>query len=232
MFPDASGSGHVYIHNFTRAITKTQPSNLSLEVTDVEKSRLGVFIMDLPGTLKHVYDSKKLVPLVYGSSSVCEMLTKYSAFAEEQHLLDATKLRRLNHKVLEDSRKAIVNAMRYGKTLCIYVGDDVCDFVEKVCVRKNSGSIPLDLFEHGGLGQPATKEAIFRDEDRESGMCVVRPGFRVYLLATYAREGALEMTTTQEADMAARIPRFAAMHVVRCYCEYDRVTLLQNMQRN
>merc|ERR1711976_665735 len=115
--------------------------------------------MDLPSKLKHIHDTLRLIPLVYASSGVCEMLTKYADFAQEQHLLDATKLRRVNPKVLEDSRKAIVNAMRCGKTLCIYVGDDVCDFAEKVCLRKNSGSIPRDIFKHGGLEQTTIKEA-------------------------------------------------------------------------
>merc|ERR1712146_654779 len=94
----------------------------------------------------------------------------------------------MNAKTLEDCRLAIIGAMKYGKALCIYIDDNVCDFVEKVCVKKNKDTFPIEVFSYGGLEADSVKEQIYRLEDKEANQCVVRDGFMIFLLVSYDRE--------------------------------------------
>merc|ERR1719265_877200 len=120
---------YVYVHNYTRDITATRPPNFT-ELTEEEKKRLqklGVYIKELPDHIEKMYDKRKVIPIIYGSQATCEALKTFFVYDKHFHLLDTGPLRRVNPQALEDSRKAIVTAMKEGKTLAVYLGEYICN---------------------------------------------------------------------------------------------------------
>ena len=51
-------------------------------------------------------------------------------------MLDASKLKRVSAGALEDCRRALVWSMKLGTKLCVYCGDVLPDFLEKICISK------------------------------------------------------------------------------------------------
>mmetsp|Transcript_106288 Transcript_106288/g.342888 ORF Transcript_106288/g.342888 Transcript_106288/m.342888 type:complete len:334 (-) Transcript_106288:164-1165(-) len=230
-FLNHKGDCYVYVHNYTRDVTATRPENFA-DLTDEEKKqldKLGVFIMELPRAIERVYDNQKAIPIIYGSQETCEALKQFFVYDKGGQLLDATKLKRVNAGALEDCRRAIVNALTLGKTLCVYLGDVVPDFAEKVCTGKNREFFPQGVFRHGGLESEMTRDKIYRDADREAGACVVRPGFRVCVVVMYDNMG-LEMSSMRTEELPAKIPDFALMQQVRCYCQEDKKKFLEKLR--
>lgn len=161
----------MYVHNYTRDITAVRPENFT-DLTEEEKRRLaklGTYIKELPAEIERVYDSQKAIPIIYGSEDACAALKQFFIYDKHGELLDCSKLKRVNAKALEDSRKAIVNAMKLGKTLCIFLGDHIPELREKICVPKYKDSFPVAVFVHGGLESPMVRERIYREEDKEGG---------------------------------------------------------------
>eukprot|EP00928_Gymnodinium_smaydae_P041015 TRINITY_DN27772_c0_g7_i1.p1 TRINITY_DN27772_c0_g7~~TRINITY_DN27772_c0_g7_i1.p1 ORF type:complete len:319 (-),score=54.85 TRINITY_DN27772_c0_g7_i1:99-1055(-) len=226
----ASGSEHVYVHNYTRELTRTRPQNCT-ELTEKERRLLGTSIVELPSVLQSIYTQKKKIPIVYGTEAACHAFKNYATYGSDAHLLDTSVLRRVNEKSLEECRRAIVCAMKNGLKLCVYVGDHVCDFSEKVCVAKNKSKFPIGLFTYKGLEGDTVKDNIFSSDDREGGQCVVREGFMVFLLVPYGDGGgAMEISSCRKNELRM-IPNIDFMEELRCHCEEDRVQLLQELSR-
>lgn len=220
-FLNYKGDCYVFIHNYTRDITATRPENFT-DLTEEEKRRLaklGTFIKELPAEIDRIYDVEKAIPVVYGSEQTCEALRTFFVYEKGGQLLDATKLRRVNAGALEESRRAIVNALTLGKTLCVYLGDAVPELAEKVCASKNRDSFPAGVFRHGGLESDLVRERIYRDADKEAGQCVVRPGFRVCVVVMYDSMN-YDMSSMRKEELPAKIPDFGLMKEVRCYRSY------------
>mmetsp|Transcript_47891 Transcript_47891/g.113816 ORF Transcript_47891/g.113816 Transcript_47891/m.113816 type:complete len:328 (-) Transcript_47891:59-1042(-) len=230
-FLNAKGNCYVYVHNYTKDVTATRPDNFK-DLTDEEKKRLakfGVFVKELPQTLERIYDTDKAIPIVYASEQTCEALKSFFIYDKGGQLLDATKLKRINAKGLEDARQAIVNAMKWGKMLCVYMGDHICDFIEKICVSKNKDTFPIALFRHGAMDSDMVKEKIWREEDKEEGQLICRPGFRVCLLLMYDTLN-YEMSSMRKEELPAKIPDFQYMKEVKTYSEEDKAKLLDAMR--
>jgi hypothetical protein len=180
-FLNYKGDCYVYVHNYTRDITANRPENFT-DLTEEEKRRLkklGTYIKELPREIEDIYKRKKAIPIVYGSAETCAALKTFFTYDKHFTLLDCVPLKRVNPKALEDSRKVIVNAMKYGTCLALCLGDHIPEFAEKVCVSKNRDTFPIATFKHGGLENEIVKAKIFREEDKESGQCMVRDGFRI-----------------------------------------------------
>eukprot|EP00933_Yihiella_yeosuensis_P083700 TRINITY_DN97953_c0_g1_i1.p1 TRINITY_DN97953_c0_g1~~TRINITY_DN97953_c0_g1_i1.p1 ORF type:complete len:302 (-),score=46.12 TRINITY_DN97953_c0_g1_i1:245-1150(-) len=228
-FQDASDKSYVYVHNYTLDATLTPPRNFT-DLSPREKELLGVFVKDLPDVIRRIYSVKKTIPIVYGSKACCEMIRSFAEYGADNQLLDTSKLgKRITPPVLEEARQAIVAAQRYGKMLCIFIGDPVCDFLEKACVPKNRDTFPVGLFSYGGLDDNMVRDKIYRAEDRDAGQCVVRDTFSLFLLVPYdggRSEYCLEMSSSRR-DELMRIPFLSEMEEVHCHCEEDRIHLLQ-----
>eukprot|EP00401_Gymnodinium_catenatum_P076567 CAMPEP_0117537130 /NCGR_PEP_ID=MMETSP0784-20121206/41807_1 /TAXON_ID=39447 /ORGANISM="" /LENGTH=333 /DNA_ID=CAMNT_0005333709 /DNA_START=71 /DNA_END=1072 /DNA_ORIENTATION=+ len=230
-FLNHKGDCHVYVHNYTRDITATRPDNFT-DLTDEEKRRLkqlGVYIKELPREIERVYDKQKAIPLVYASAETCEALKTFCVYDKNSQLLDATKLKRVNAGALEESRAAMVNAMKLGKTLWVYFGDIVPDFQEKICVSKNRDTFPSSVFRYGGMENEMVREKIYREEDIEGGQCVCRPGFRVVLLLMYDTMN-FEMSSMKKEEIPSKIPDFEYMQELRCYNDEDKKKILEQMR--
>eukprot|EP00929_Paragymnodinium_shiwhaense_P023318 TRINITY_DN14628_c0_g1_i1.p1 TRINITY_DN14628_c0_g1~~TRINITY_DN14628_c0_g1_i1.p1 ORF type:complete len:412 (-),score=104.16 TRINITY_DN14628_c0_g1_i1:312-1547(-) len=228
-FLNNKGDCNVYVHNYTRDITSTRPDNFT-ELTDEEKKRLrklGIYIKELPDHIEKIYDKQKVIPIVYGSQATCEALKAFFVYDSGFHLLDTFSLRRVNAKALEDSRKAIVTAMKEGKILAVYLGDHICDFLEKIAITKNRDTFPIGLFRHGGLDNDVVKNKIYRDEDKEAGgQCVVRKGFRVCLVCMYDSFN-YEMSSMRKEELPGKIPDWQHMEEVRVYNDEDKKRILE-----
>eukprot|EP00929_Paragymnodinium_shiwhaense_P002822 TRINITY_DN10312_c0_g1_i1.p1 TRINITY_DN10312_c0_g1~~TRINITY_DN10312_c0_g1_i1.p1 ORF type:complete len:309 (+),score=102.82 TRINITY_DN10312_c0_g1_i1:56-982(+) len=221
-------SSSVYVHNYTKAIVSEPPKNF-VELSGADQRRLGTPVLELPELLRRTWKVKRKIPLVYGSAALCHIMTTYSIYGMDAQLLDTTPLRRMSEKSLEEARFAIVNAMRYGKMLCIYIGDHICDFAEKVCVSKNKHKFPLATFQYGGLENEVIKDKIYQADDREGGQCVVRDGFMVFVLVAYDRDD-FELSTSRRDELEPKIPNFQATEEVKCFCDEDKRNLLQRKQ--
>jgi len=221
-FLNAKGDCNVYIHNYTCDVTATKPDSFT-EMTPEEKDRLkklGVYIKDLPDHMAKVYDKQQQIPIVFGSKDCCEALKTFAEYAKEWQLLDVTKLRRVNEKALEESRRAIVNAMKWGKWLMVYLGDHIPELGEKICTTKNRDKFPIGLWQHGGLNNGMVKEKIYREDDKEGGMYVVREGFRVCVVLMYDSL-VYEHSSMRKDDMNTKIPNFHYMEQMRCFTDQD-----------
>eukprot|EP00747_Dinoflagellata_sp_TGD_P171589 gnl/TRDRNA2_/TRDRNA2_206049_c0_seq1.p1 gnl/TRDRNA2_/TRDRNA2_206049_c0~~gnl/TRDRNA2_/TRDRNA2_206049_c0_seq1.p1 ORF type:complete len:330 (+),score=58.23 gnl/TRDRNA2_/TRDRNA2_206049_c0_seq1:66-992(+) len=227
-FPNAKQAGQVYIHSFTKDISVARPKNF-IELTAKEKKQLGVSIEELPRALRRIY-SAKAIPIVFGSPAAVDAFRTFVVYNEDCQMLDTTKLKRVNPKALEESRRAMVSAMMHGKLLCVHISDHICDFAESICIRKNRDTFPAALFEHGGLECDAVKEQIYRPEDRVGGQCVTRSGFAVFLLVSYDSEG-LEMSSSRRDELSTKIPNFSSLEVLRFHCEEDKTQLQQKSLR-
>lgn len=226
-FLNAKGDCHVYVHNYTLGITASKPDNFN-ELTPEEKARLkrlGVFIKELPDHLVKIYDKQQQIPIVFGSVETCEALKKFAIYDKNSQLLDATMLRKVNPHALEESRKAIVNAMKLGLMLYVYLGDTIPDLQEKVCISKNANTFPFNFWTYGGLDNNMTKKKIYRPEDVEAGQYVVRPGFRICVVLAYDNMN-LGISSMRKEEMPMKIPNFHHMEQVRCYAEHDIGKLL------
>lgn len=221
-FLNEKGDCHVYVHNYTCDITATRPENFA-ELTSEEKAlleRLGVYIKDLPEKLVEIYDKQNQIPIVFASEETAEAIRSFADYAKEWQLLDMKNLKRVNSKALEDARQAIVNAMKLGKWLCIYLGDHIPDLQEKICVTKNRDTFPFAVWQYGGLANSIVKEKIYRDDDVEGGQCVVRDGFRVCVVLMYDSM-MYEMSSMRKEELPSKIPNFHHMEQVRCYADGD-----------
>lgn len=230
-FLNAKGDCYVYVHNYTKDITATRPENFK-DLTPEEKKRLeklGTYIKELPDELQRVYDVEKKVPLVFASQETCEALKLFYHYTTYGQLLDVTKLRRVNAKGLEEARTAIVNAAKQGKTLCIYLGDDIPELREKICVPKNRDTFPVAVFVHDGLQNGTVREKIYREADMEGGQRVVRPGFRVFVLAMYDSM-MFENSSMRKAELPGKIPDFEHMKEMRCYNDEDKTKVLEQLR--
>mmetsp|Transcript_20639 Transcript_20639/g.39152 ORF Transcript_20639/g.39152 Transcript_20639/m.39152 type:complete len:399 (+) Transcript_20639:44-1240(+) len=231
-FLNHKGDCYVYVHNYTRDITATRPANFT-DLTDEEKKRLkklGVYIKEVPREIERIYDNQKAIPILYGSADTCEALKTYFVYDKAGELLDVTKLKRVNSRALEESRAAIVNALKLGKTLCIYLGDHIPELQEKVCIPKNKDTFPLATFRHGSLeSMEMVREKIYRDEDKEGGQCVVRKGFRICIILMYDSMN-FEHSSMRKEEMPIKIPDFKDMEEVRVYNDDDKKKVLEAMK--
>jgi len=229
-FLNHKGDCYVYVHNYTRAIQASRPPNFK-DLTEEEKKRLaqlGTYIKELPMEIERVYANQKAIPIIYCSEECCEALKLFFTYEKGGQLLDATKLKRINVAALEESRRAIVNALKLGKTLCVYLGDIVPDFAEKICISKNKESFPSGVFRYGGLENDLVRERIYRDEDKEGGQCVIRPGFQVCVVVMF--DGMQEMSSMRKEELPQKIPDFDQMHQMRVYNDSDKEKILSQMR--
>mmetsp|Transcript_74682 Transcript_74682/g.211271 ORF Transcript_74682/g.211271 Transcript_74682/m.211271 type:complete len:309 (-) Transcript_74682:31-957(-) len=222
----------LYVHNYTRDITAVRPPNFK-GITEEERrviARLGTFIQDLSSELDKVYRVQKALPLVMASEETCDALRNFAVWDAKSTLLDATKLRRVNPAVLEESRKSIVYAMKEGTTLWVWLGDNDMPFFEtKICTSKNRDKVPLGLFMHGGLESDVVKDKIYTEDDKSDGACKVKPDFKVVFLAMYDNF-MHEMSGIQLAALQERVPYFEYLQKVKCYSEGDKLKLLAKMR--
>eukprot|EP00930_Biecheleria_cincta_P035415 TRINITY_DN24358_c0_g1_i1.p1 TRINITY_DN24358_c0_g1~~TRINITY_DN24358_c0_g1_i1.p1 ORF type:complete len:333 (+),score=69.67 TRINITY_DN24358_c0_g1_i1:139-1137(+) len=207
----------VFVHNYTLSVKADPPPN-SVELTKQQKQTLGIHVKEVPAALRQIYD-KKIIPIVYGSEDACDVIRNFAIYEERHHFLDTSKLKRVTAPALEECRQAIVCAMRYGKMLCLNIGDPVCELQEKICVSKNRGSFPAGLFQHGGLDSELLREKMYQVEDKDGGQCVMRDGFGVFLLAAY--DGSSLAMSSARNDELRRIPGLDQMEEVRMHCDED-----------
>jgi len=227
-FLNAKGDCNVYIHNYTLDVTSSRPDNnaeLSAEEQALLK-KLGVYIKELPEHLIKIYDKQKQIPLIFASQGTCEALKVFTQYAKDWQLLDCKDLKRVNAKALEDSRQAIVNAMKLGKWLCIYLGDHIPDLQEKICTTKNRDTFPFAIWNYGGVCADMVKDKIYRDGDKEGGQMVVRDGFRICVVLMYDSM-VFEMSSMRKEELPSKIPNFDHMEQVRCYSDDDVDKLLE-----
>eukprot|EP00438_Fugacium_kawagutii_P020536 Skav202300 [mRNA] locus=scaffold60:57964:60804:+ [translate_table: standard] len=133
-------------------------------------------------------------------------------------LLDASKLKRVNSGALEDCRRAMVWSMKLGTTLCIYCGDVLPDFLEKICISKYKDTFPLSLFMYGGMENDMVREKIFRDDEKEGGQCPIRPGFMVCIMIMYDTMG-LQMSSMRKEELVGQwqsLHEILVMRYERC----------------
>jgi hypothetical protein len=228
-FLNYKGDCYVFVHNYTRDITATRPENFT-DLTDEEKKRLrklGTYIKELPREIERIYDRSKAIPIIYGTAETCHALKTFFEYDKGCTLLDLKNLKRVNSKALEDSRQAIVTAMKLGTTLAVYLGDNIPELEEKICINKNSNTFPRAVFRHGGLQNETVREKIYRDDDKEGGQCVVRDGFRICLVLPY--DGINENSSMRKEELPSKIPNFKDMEEVRCYNDDDKIKLLAAM---
>eukprot|EP00927_Polykrikos_kofoidii_P078464 TRINITY_DN75284_c0_g1_i1.p1 TRINITY_DN75284_c0_g1~~TRINITY_DN75284_c0_g1_i1.p1 ORF type:complete len:367 (-),score=89.18 TRINITY_DN75284_c0_g1_i1:91-1110(-) len=231
-FLNHKGDCHVYVHNYTRDVTAARPENF-MDLTDEEKRRLqklGTYIKELPNEINKVYDHQKAIPIIYCSQETAEAIKTFFIYDKNGQLLDATKLKRVNAAGLEESRKAIVNAMKLGTTLCVYLGDIIPDFKEKICISKNRDTFPISLFRYGGLDSNMVTEKIYREDDLEAGKAIVRDGFRVCIVLMFDSMN-YEMSSMRKEELPSRIPDFDHMHQMRCYNDDDKKKILDLMRK-
>eukprot|EP00931_Biecheleriopsis_adriatica_P081771 TRINITY_DN55119_c0_g1_i1.p1 TRINITY_DN55119_c0_g1~~TRINITY_DN55119_c0_g1_i1.p1 ORF type:complete len:383 (-),score=112.40 TRINITY_DN55119_c0_g1_i1:63-1211(-) len=230
-FLNHKGDCNVYIHNYTRHITATRPANFA-ELTEEEKKflrTLGVYLKELPAEIEKVYQNEKAIPIIFGSPDTCEAFKVFCQYDKNCTLLDATKLKRVNAGALEDCRKAMVNAMKLGTTLCVYCGDILPEFLEKICISKYRDTLPLSLFMYDGLSNDMVRERVYRDEEKEGGQCVLRPGFQVCIMVSYDTLE-LQLSSYKKADLPSKFPEFERMKEVRCYNDDDKKKALEALR--
>lgn len=230
-FLNHKGDCYVYVHNYTRDVTAARPENFT-DLTEEEKKRLeklGVPIRDLPRHIERVYDKEKQIPIIYGSEEACEALKSFFFYDTYSELLDASKLKRINAGALEACRTAMVNAVKHGKTLCIYMGDVLPEFREKICISKYRDTFPSAIFQHGGMEVDSVREKIFRDEDKEAGTCMIRKGFRVCIVVMYDNM-MYTFSSFRKEELQQKIPNFENMSELRCYNDDDKKKILEQMR--
>lgn len=230
-FLNFKGDSYVYVHNYTRDITATRPENFAA-LTEEEKAlikKLGVYIKELPTEIERIYTKEKAIPVIYGSQSSCEAMKTFFHYNKNSTLLDASKLKRVNSGALEDCRRAMVWSMKLGTTLCIYCGDVLPDFLEKICISKYKDTFPLSLFMYGGMENDMVREKIFRDDEKEAGQCPIRPGFMVCIMIMYDTMG-LQMSSMRKEELVGKIPEFGRMQEIRTYNDDDRIKALAEMR--
>lgn len=229
-FLNFKGDCYVYVHNYTRDIIATRPENFA-ELSEEEKAlikKLGTYIKELPTEIDRIYTKEKAIPVIYGSQSSCEAMKTFFYYDKHSTLLDASKLKRVNSGALEDCRRAMVWSMKLGTTLCIYCGDVMPDFLEKICISKYKDLFPLSLFMYGGMENDLVREKIFRDDEKEGGQCPIRPGFMVCIMIMYDTMG-LQMSSMRKEEIAGKIPEFGRMQEIRTYNDDDRIKALAEM---
>jgi len=222
---------HVYVHNYTHNITGVRPANFT-ELTEEEKKAvkaLGFYVADVPQEVANVYTKQKAIPFVIGSPDAVEALESFACYDSHSELLDTTKFKRINPSLLENARKAIVEAMKAGKTLWVRIGQDIPEFESKVCITKNNGFFPLAIFKYKGLEPNFVKEKLYREEDREEGQCPVHVGFRICFFTEYENQ-MFQMSGVQKSDLQSKMPSFEHMQVIRCYNEADKKHVLATMR--
>jgi len=165
---------------------------------------------ELPTEIERIYTKEKAIPVIYGSQSSCEAMKTFFHYNKNSTLLDASKLKRVNSGALEDCRRAMVWSMKLGTTLCIYCGDVLPDFLEKICISKYKDTFPLSLFMYGGMENDMVREKIFRDDEKEAGQCPIRPGFMVCIMIMYDTMG-LQMSSMRKEELVGKIPEFGRM---------------------
>lgn len=224
---------YVYVHNYTRSITASRPENFG-DLTEEEKRRmrkLGVYIKELPSELEKVYDKMHQIPIVHCSEYTAWSLKKFAEYGGgaggNWQLLDCSRMGRINSRLLEEARQAIVSAMRYGKWLMIFLVEPIPEFAEKICTSKNRESFPFGVWTHGGLETDVVKEKIYREDDKESGRMIVRDGFRVCVVLPYDTMN-FDFASYTKASLPDKIPNYHHMHEVRCYSEEDIAKFLAN----
>jgi len=230
-FLNHKGDCYVYVHNYTRNITATRPDNFA-ELTAEEKKflkKLGIYIKEIPSEIERVYKQEKAIPVLMGSSDTCHAMKTFFQYDKNSTLLDATKLKRVNGPALEEGRLALVNAMKLGTTLCVYCGDILPEFLEKICVSKYKDTFPLSLFMYDGMKNDMVRERIYRDEEKEGGQCVLRDGFMVCIMLEYDSME-LCMSSMKKADLPAKFPEYERMVEVRTYNDDDKKKALELMR--
>merc|ERR1719272_1141456 len=120
---------------------------------------------------------------------------------------------------------AIVNALKLGKTLCIFMGLSQLELREKVCIPKNKDTFPLATFTYGAFEAEMNREKIYREADMEANQCVMRKGFRICVLVTYDTM-MYEMSSSGMANLPGLIPDFEHMHEIKCYNDDDKKKIL------
>eukprot|EP00930_Biecheleria_cincta_P004332 TRINITY_DN105244_c0_g1_i1.p1 TRINITY_DN105244_c0_g1~~TRINITY_DN105244_c0_g1_i1.p1 ORF type:complete len:381 (-),score=103.00 TRINITY_DN105244_c0_g1_i1:82-1224(-) len=230
-FLNHKGDCYVFVHNYTRDITATKPDNFK-ELTPEELAflkKLGCYIKELPSEIERIYTKEKKIPIIYGSQSTCEAMKNFFVFDTYCHLMDASKLKRVDTGALEECRSALVTAMKNGQKLMIYCGDVLPDFLEKICITKFKDKFPLSLFTHGGMENELVREKIYLEGDKEGGQCAIREGFMVCIMIMYDSMG-LAMSSMLKDELPGKIPEFERMQEVRVYNDEDKLKALEEMR--
>lgn len=110
-------------------------------------------------------------------------------------------------EIMEDARKKVVNALKFGQTLVFALTKSVTDFhgtfndkaaVEKhgLTLEEGKTCLPLDIFQQAGKKcvQSEFLNSIFREEELEQGVAFCRDPekFRVVLTSAFAAEDCVE----------------------------------------
>ncbi|CAD7931114.1 unnamed protein product [Amoebophrya sp. A25] len=206
----------VYVHNLTRDITAVRPENFTEPTAEeLERERKkGLPLQLLEPELAKCYSRKK-IPVVYCNEQTQEKIRTFMSYGRG-HVVETGLLTRISEFALEKARQEIVNAMRYGKYLVIEIPGKVCDFQEKVCVRKWEAFFPVELFTFRGCDDNnSVKKKIYRPDDIEANQCVVRKGFQVILTLAYDSQN-FAMSSMRMDELRNKVPNFDLMEVVRC----------------
>ncbi|CAD7948322.1 unnamed protein product [Amoebophrya sp. A120] len=150
-FLNFSGTCYVYVHNLTRDITAVRPENFTeptAEELEQERKKGLPLTLVIPAELDKI-GSRKKIPLVFCTEETQEKIRTFMSYGRG-HVVETGMLKRISEFGMEHARKAIVNAMRYGMYLVIEIPLHICDFRDKVCIRKWEGYFPIELFTFKG----------------------------------------------------------------------------------
>jgi len=183
---------------------------------------LGIFIDHMDGKLNHIHQTKKMIPVVFGSASVCQAMHELCGKEKSWEMLDCTRINNMSRKkqALEDIRASIIRALVEGLTLCVFVGTPSGgpNLKRVVKCEENKAFLPQAVFIHGGLQSKLVQKHLFQD-----GASMPAGGgksVRVCVLAQY-ESGCYRMNRLETELMEDHIPLFSQMESFRCFTNGD-----------
>ncbi len=164
------------------------------------------------------------VPLILDPSDSHPVDTYYAfrsalVLEAKKIVVDGFQGVRSSENIMEDNRKALINAMKYGQTLYIRMANGATDFLDRYTSPTH---FPVDVFDQAAVAEiqtvhtetmidPATGDkrpgdslwgtahpfaAALREEDCEHGMFFARRGFEVVVCSHFTAEDYAEFLGT------------------------------------
>jgi hypothetical protein len=155
-----------------------------------------ISIRALVDTIKPIMEHpvSPMTPLLFDPSFRVNLFFEYSAdysglFIDAKRMLVETLILKKwsMQDALEYLRCQLVNAMKYGRTLVICLLDSATDFIHKF---NSPTHFPSILFSKGGQSMQLESnwEAVIREQDKDYGVFVCRPEFKVVVTSSFQLE--------------------------------------------
>jgi len=189
----------------------------TLEELEQERKR-GIPLQLLEDELMRARCKKKIVCML-GTEQTAEKIWtffKYRGFVVDGKAMASLPVLRSKARLeilLEEARRAIVNAAKQGQVCLIHLGSCIPPFNDKICAYANY--FPPEVFHFGQL-KGSVLNKLYREEDKEAGQCVVRDGFQVVVNLALDGDFSMEMSSMQKAEVQEKIPGFEGFYILRC----------------